>query len=295
MKKKFIKLTAFLMVLTFAFVALTACSVVPNTGTSEGAEENTKENTEEKNEETTAAEEQTAADSEINAVKENGKLVVGITEYAPMDFRDENGEWTGFDAEFAGLFAKELGVEVEFIVIDWDNKLLELDSKSIDCIWNGMTITEEITSHCAVSDPYVKNQQVVVMKADKAAEYSDPEGMAELSFAAEAGSAGESAIADYIAPADYVAVNAQSDALLEVASGSSDACVIDATMAGAMTGEGTSYADLAVAAELSNEEYGVAFRAGSDLCAKFNEFKASLTADGSLKALADKYCLALVD
>ena len=222
-----------------------------------------------------------------------GKMIVGITEYKPMDYKDENGEWTGFDAEFARLFAEKLGVTAEFIVIDWDNKLLELESGSIDCIWNGMTITAEITSKCAVSEPYVKNQQVVVMKADKAASYADAESMASLKFAAEAGSAGETAIADSIGAA-CTAVSAQSDALLEVASGSVDACVIDATMAAAMTGEGTSYADLAVALELSNEEYGVAFRANSDLCAKFNEFKKEITDNGKLKELADKYCLTLV-
>lgn len=229
--------------------------------------------------------------SDTEYVKSNGKLVVGITDYAPMDYKDENGEWTGFDAEFARMFAADLGIEAEFIEIDWDNKLLELSSKSIDCIWNGMTITAEITSSCAVSNAYVKNQQVVVMKSDIAGDYKTLEDMTDLSFAAEAGSAGESAVKDSVS--NYTAVNAQSDALLEVESGSVQACVIDGTMAEAMTGEGTSYADLTVAAELTNEEYGVAFRKDSDLCAKFNEYMTKAISDGSLQKLADKYGLTL--
>ena len=230
--------------------------------------------------------------SDVDAVKEAGKLVVGITEYEPMDYRDENGNWTGFDAEFAQLFADELGVECEFIVIDWDNKLFELSSGAIDCIWNGMTITPEITSSCAVSDPYVENRQVVVMKSSAAADYASFEDMAALKFTAEAGSAGESALGDV---ENYTAVADQSSALLEVESGSADACVIDATMASAMTGDGTSYSDLTVAAELTNEQYGVAFREGSDLCTELNTFMDKIISDGTLGSLAEKYGLTLAE
>lgn len=232
------------------------------------------------------------AASDVDAVKKAGKLTVGITEYEPMDYRDENGNWTGFDAEFAEMFAENLGVDCNFVVIDWDNKLLELSSGAIDCIWNGMTITPEITSSCAVSDPYVENRQVVVMKSDLAAGYSDFASMSALSFTAEAGSAGESALEGV---ENYTAVSDQSAALLEVESGSADACVIDATMAAAMTGAGTSYADLTVAAELTNEQYGVAFRGGSDLCAELNSFMKDAKSNGTLGALAEKYGLTLAE
>ena len=224
-------------------------------------------------------------------VADNGKLIVGITEYAPMDFLDENGEWTGFDAEFATLFAEDLGVEVEFKVIEWDNKFLELEAKAIDCIWNGMTITNEVNLNTSCSDPYVKNAQVVVMAADKLANYADVASMADLTFAVESGSAGEAVAIDN--GLTTVAVTAQSDALLEVSSGSADACVIDITMANAMTGEGTSYADLGYAVELATEEYGVGFRKDSDLTAKLNTFMAELKDDGTLQTLADKYELTL--
>ena len=233
--------------------------------------------------------------SDLAFVQANGKLVVGITDYAPMDYKDESGEWTGFDAEFARLFAEELGVECEFFVLaDWGKKIFELDSKNIDCVWNGMTITEEILLTSSVSDPYVINAQVVVMKADVVGNYADIESMKDLTFAVESGSAGEAALND-AGLTKYVAVQDQGSAVMEVAAGTSDACVIDITMANAMTGEGTSYDNLTYAVSLTEEEYGVSFRKGSDLTAKFNEFMAQLKADGTLQELAAKYELTLAD
>ena len=232
------------------------------------------------------------ADSDLAAIQKKGKIVVGITDYAPMDYKDANGEWTGFDAEFARLFAAELGVAVEFVEIDWDNKIFEVKSGAIDCVWNGMTITPEISESCSVSDAYINNSQVVVMKADAVANYNDLASMTGLKFAVESGSAGEAAIKETIT--DYTAVSTQADALLEVASGSADACVIDVTMANAMTGEGTSYANLAIGATLTEEEYGVAFRQGSDLCEELNKFMDKIIADGTFKALGDKYKLSVV-
>ena len=234
-----------------------------------------------------------AAASDLAYIQDKGTLVVGITDYAPMNYKDDNGEWTGFDTEFAQAVGAKLGVTVEFIEINWDNKFLELDSKSIDCIWNGMTITEEAKLNASVTNPYVENAQVVVMTAENAKKYTTAESMADLSFAAEAGSAGEATINDN-GWTNYTAVKAQSDALLEVASGSSDACVIDITMANAMTGEGTSYADLTQALKLNTEQYGIACRQDSDLTAKINEIMSQLISDGTLEALAQKYELALV-
>ena len=221
--------------------------------------------------------------------------MVGITDYAPMDYKDDNGEWTGFDAEFAEAFAAELGVKCEFYEIsDWGKKFMELETNQIDCVWNGMTITEEATSNSSVSNPYVINAQVVVMKADAVGNYADIESMKDLTFAVESGSAGETCLND-AGLVKYVAVQDQGSAVMEVAAGTSDACVIDITMANAMTGEGTSYADLTYSVALTEEEYGVSFRKGSDLTAKFNEFMASLKADGTLQELAAKYELTLAE
>ncbi len=233
------------------------------------------------------------SDSDMKAIQDKGKLVVGITDYAPMDYQDENGEWTGFDAEFARLFAKELGVEVEFFVLaDWGKKFYELETKNIDAVWNGMTITDEVKLNSNCSDPYVINAQVVVMKADVVGNYADADSMKDLTFAVENGSAGQAALDD-AGITGYVTLQDQAAALMEVAAGTSDACVIDITMANAMTGEGTSYADLAAGISLTSEEYGVAFRKDSDMTAKFNELLAKWMADGTLDALAEKYNLTL--
>lgn len=236
-----------------------------------------------------------APETDLAYIKDKGKLVVGITDYAPMDYKDENGNWTGFDAEFAQLFAKELGVECEFYVIaDWGKKFMELDTKQIDAVWNGMTITEEAKLNSSVSNPYVVNAQVVVMKADVVADYDYMESLNGLTIAVENGSAGQDA-ANTITGATVVPLQDQGAALLEVKAGTADACVIDITMAYAMTGEGTDYADLAAGLSLTEELYGVSFRKDSDVTAVFNDFMAKIKADGTLQALADKYALTLAE
>ena len=84
-----------------------------------------------------------------------------------MDYKDDNGEWIGFDADMAKLVAEKLGVEVQFVEIDWDNKIMELNSKNVDVVWNGLTLTDEVTGSMSCTNPYFKNAQVVVVKADK--------------------------------------------------------------------------------------------------------------------------------
>ena len=228
-----------------------------------------------------------SAESDVAYVQDKGTLVVGMTDFAPMDYRDENGEWIGFDADMAKAFAEYLGVEVEFLEINWDNKLMELDTKGVDAIWNGMTITDEVTNGASVSEPYCNNGQVVVLPADKAADYQDVESLSGLNFAVENGSAGAAQL-DELGIA-YVAKTTQADALMEVASGASDACVIDLLMAGAMIGEGTSYPDLTYTVQLNSEEYGVAFRKGSDLTDAFNTFWKEAYDDGTVMEVATTY------
>ena len=235
------------------------------------------------------------AEGDLAEIQKKGKIIVGITDYAPMDYLDDKGEWTGFDAEFAREFAKELGVEIEFFVLsDWGMKFFELETKNIDVIWNGMTISEDVLNNTSCSDPYVVNAQVVVMKKDVVANYADAESLKALNFAVESGSVGEDALKD-IGITEYVALQDQTSALMEVAAGTADACVIDITMANAMTGEGTSYDNLAAGIALTSEEYGVGFRKGSDLTEKFNEFMAGLRQNGWLQDLAAKYELTLAE
>lgn len=231
--------------------------------------------------------------SDLDYVKTKGKMVIGVTLYEPMNYKDENGNWTGFDTEFAQAVCEKLGVEAEFIVIDWDNKIFELDSKKIDCAWNGMTLTDEVKESMNCTKPYVKNEQVVVMKADAVKNYTDVASLKDVTFAAESGSAGEAALKDLSLDANLTSVAAQSDALMEVKSGSVQACVIDNTMANAMTGEGTSYSELAQGISLTSEEYGVGFRKDSDLTAEVDKIIDEMKADGSLQKFADKYNLTL--
>lgn len=220
-------------------------------------------------------------------VLEKGKLIVGITDFEPMDYRDTDGSWVGFDADLARMFAEYLGVEVEFQEIDWDNKILELDGLSIDCVWNGMTLTDEVLAAMNCSKPYMNNAQVVVLPVDKAGDYSTVESLSGLVFAVEAGSSGEKVVTELGYQAN--AVQNQAAALMEVAAGTSDAAVIDALMAAAMVGEGTSYENLTYGLPLQDEQYGVGFRKGSDLADELNAFLDACTADGSLLELAKLY------
>ncbi len=220
-------------------------------------------------------------------------LKIGMTEYAPMNFKDDNGAWTGFDTEFAQKAAKELGYDdVEFIIINWDNKINELESGAIDCIWNGMTITDEIESRADVTNPYAKNAQVVVVAKNLKDSYTS-DTLKTLSIAVENGGAAADILDDM--SITYNPVTTQIDALNEVLAGASQACLIDLTMANNMlTGEG-SYANLTVAEKLAEEEYGIAFKKGSDLTAKMNDVIAKFKADGTLKALGEKYDVAIAE
>ena len=226
------------------------------------------------------------ADSDLAYVQGKGTLVVGITDFAPMDYL-QDGEWIGFDADLARAFAGSLGLKVEFVEIDWDNKLLELDNKSIDCIWNGMTLKPEITDATSCSNPYADNAQVIVVPKDKAEQYATAEAAKDLQFAVEAGSAGQDQADAY--GFAYTPVSTQADAVMEVAAGTSGAAIIDALMAAAMVGEGTSYENLTYTAALNSEQYGVAFRKNSELAGLLNAYLVTAWQDGSLAALAGTY------
>ena len=232
---------------------------------------------------------------DVATVTEKGTLVVGITNFAPMDYQDENGEWIGFDADMAKQFAEYLGVDVEFSEINWDYKVMELNAGNIDVVWNGMTILPEVTSTMDVSIPYCLNAQVLVVPVDKVADFEDLTSLEGLTVAVESGSAGEAAATAL--GASTVAVAKQADTLLEVSAGTSDAAVIDLLMAGAMIGEGTNYESLTYVLNLNelqnqeSEEYGVGFRQGSNLVDEFNTFWAEKVADGTVLEVATTYGL----
>ena len=236
-----------------------------------------------------------AAASDLDYIKEKGSMVIGYTVYEPMNYTDADGNFTGFDTELATAMCEKLGVEPEFVEINWDTKVVELDAKSIDCIWNGMTLTDDIMANTATTKAYAKNAQVVVVK--DGTDYTSTADLADKTVVAEAGSAGEAAIQgdENLSKADYVSKSVQTDCLMEVAAGTADAAVLDLTLAKAMIGAGTDYASLKIVDELNAEEYGVAFRKGSDAAAAVDAAFDELKADGTMQALADKYDLALAE
>ncbi len=256
------------------------------TDAAQNAEAENSTSTQDSNVASNSADAQNTA-SDLDYVKNKGTLVVGITDFEPMDYKDENGEWIGFDADMAKAFAESLNVSAEFVEIDWDNKIMELEGKTIDCVWNGMTLTSEVTSAMECSNAYCNNAQVIVVPVDKADSFQDKDNIPEVNFAVEAGSAGEAqAIALEL---EHTPVTAQADALMEVAAGTSDAAIIDSLMAAAMVGEGTGYANLTYTVGLNDEKYGVGFRKGSDLVTALNDFFVTSYQDGSMLTIAEKY------
>lgn len=273
--KKFIALLM-AAVLVFAFAGCTKAPVDEETSTNE------------------ALEDASVAASDLEYIKNKGTLVVGVTEFAPLDYK-ENDEWVGFEVDFANAVAEKLGVKVEIQLISWGSKEIELAGKSIDCIWNGLTITAERQESMSISDPYMKNKQVLVVKSDKLDEIADADSLKGYTVVAEQESAGEEVITDseYFADATYTAVDSQKTALMEVSAGTADACVVDYVCALGMTGEGTDYTNLVIKDDIVDvdEYYGIAFRKGSDVTAEVNKIIDGLIADGSLKTIADKYNL----
>lgn len=232
--------------------------------------------------------------SDLAYVKGNGELVIGYTVYAPMNYTDKNGTFTGFDTELATIVCEKIGVKPKFVEINWDTKEVELNAKSIDCIWNGLTIDADRKANMEITKPYLKNMQVVLMKSDAA--YNGTASLVGKNVVAEQGSAGEKIIQTdaNLAKANYVPKKAQTDCLMEVKAGTADAAVLDLTLAKTMTGEGTNYTDLKIVDRLGEEEgYGVAFRKGSDIAQAVNQVFDELVANGKMKELADKYKLEL--
>lgn len=233
--------------------------------------------------------------SDLDYIKEKGEMIIGYTEFAPMNYKNDDGEFVGFETEFAKAVCEELGVEAKFQLISWEAKETELAAKTIDCIWNGMTITPERLDTMSISTPYMANKQVLIVKAENADKYLKPEDMDGAKIVAEIESAGEGVAKEdaFFAKAQYTSVADQATALMEVASGVSDGCVVDYVLSIGMIGEGTDYEDLVVVDSLAfaDEEYGIAFRKDSDVTAAVNEAISALVANGKLQEIAANYKL----
>ncbi len=233
--------------------------------------------------------------SDFEYIKEKGEMIIGITYFAPMNYLDDNNELVGFETEFAKAVCEKLGVEAKFQEINWTAKETELAAKNIDCIWNGMTITPERIETMGISTPYMANKQVLIVKSDRLAEIKALDSAKGLNIVAEKESAGEGVATSeaYFAEARYTAVDTQAKALTEVMSGTADGCVVDYVLSIGMIGEGTDFASLVVVDDLAfaDEEYGIAFRKGTDTVDEVNKAISELVADGTLAEIAEKYKL----
>lgn len=229
---------------------------------------------------------------DVAYIQNKGKLIVGVTDYEPMDYQDETGKWTGFDAELARLIGKDLGVEVEFVEIDWEQKITELKSKKIDVIWNGMTVTSALAKSMDFSYSYAQNYQVVVTTAAKAGDYStiDKIKAAKAKIAVEGGSVGETVAKANFDGNTLTDLQGQIKALEEVAMGTSDIAIIDYTMAASKCGKG-SFAGLTIVSGLSfeKEEFAVGIRKGSDLTEKINASLVKYYKDGTIENLRKQF------
>ena len=250
----------------------------------------------------TASTDDAAKDSDLSYIQDKGTLIVGITDFEPMDYKEDGSdEWTGFDAELARLVGKELGVTVEFQEINWKMKETELSSKTIDCIWNGLTWDEERAENMSLTDYYMLNRQVLVVATKNADKYTSVDSLDGANVAAESGSAGESVITESLTNSTYIEKDAQIDVLTELIMGTVDAGVIDYVMANYLINkEGSSFAGLTIvenALTTQDEYYSIAFRKGSDVTAKVNAILKDLKADGTVDTIAQKYGLvdAIVD
>lgn len=278
--KNFKKILVLLMVALMVVGCFTGCSTTDNSGSKDNS---------------SGDKDVAATDSDWAYIQDKGEMIVGITYFAPMNYLDDDGKLTGFETEFAEAVAEKLGVKVKFQVIDWKMKEVELNGKAIDCIWNGMTIDEDRKANMEITIPYMNNKQVLVTKSENVKTYSDAVGLNGANIVAEEGSAGETvALTDEkFAGANFTPVGAQADVLLEIKSGVSDAGIIDYVMSIGSIGKGTDYADLVAIDSMTfaPEEYGVAFRKGSDAAEKVNEAMRALAEDGTLNEIASKYKL----
>lgn len=238
--------------------------------------------------------------SDLANIQKNGELKIGITLFDPMNYYDPEhpDKLIGFDTEMAEAVCEKLGVTPKFVKIEWEQKITELQSRSVDCIWNGLSILEDLKQNIDYSDPYSANMQVCVVKKENLEKFTSLESMADAKLTAESKSAGEKSITndENLKNGHFTAVLSQQDALLEVKSGTADVAVIDGVMARACVGDNTSFTDLAIvpAIELSKEEYGVGFRKGSDLTAEVNKVLNELVEDGTVAKISEKYPSVLV-
>lgn len=227
------------------------------------------------------------------------KVIIGITDYPPMNYQDDKGKWIGFESEFAEEVGKILGVDVEFqLVTDWNNIVMELNSGNVDLIWNGMTINPERSENMAISTPYMYDAQAIVVKAADKDKYLTATDLSGVKLVAETGSTLEVTINStaLFANADYTAVDSQLKGIMEVSAGNADMTVVDLIMAAELINADGDFANLAYfdREELPKDaKYGIGVKKDrdDDLLKNINDAIKKLQDNGTLQKIADKYGL----
>jgi len=227
------------------------------------------------------------------AAAKGGKLTVGFDQdFPPMGFVGEDGEFTGFDLELAAEAAKRMGREVVYQPIAWDSKDAELDAGTIDCIWNGFTISGREDSY-TWSDPYMENSQVFVVKKDSG--ISSAADLAGKIVEVQADSSAEAALKEgenAALSASFGTLQTTPDydtAMMDLDMGTVDAIAMDSTVAEYKITSGGM--DLIVLDEpFASETYGVGFKKGNEaLRDEVNNTLKEMAKDGTLKKISEKW------
>lgn len=165
--------------------------------------------------------------TDLEQIKENGELVVGFTDFPPFGYLD-NGVAQGIDLEIAILVCADLGVTMTPQYIDWDTKIMELNTRKVDVIWNGMTLTNEIKENLTVTKPYFVTELVAI--TNKGSEFSSVDDLIGKNIAVEANSSSDISLSEN---ADYKLTDftTVSECLLALKGNQVDAFVVDSTYA----------------------------------------------------------------
>ena len=230
------------------------------------------------------------ADDSWAKIEAKGEIIVGLDDsFPPMGFR-EDGELVGYDIDLAKAVGEELGVEIVLQPIEWKNKELELNNGNIDVIWNGFTITEERKENLLMSDPYMKNAQVIVVTNE-----SPVQTLADLNgkkVAVQDGSSAQEAIeenAEFASSIEQLDFKENVTALMDLSIGQVDAVAVDLVVANYYLGkEPNKYRILDE--QLAPEEYGIGFRKGEvAFHDKVEEALDALEANGTLQTINEKW------
>ena len=227
-------------------------------------------------------------------IEDKGVMTIGVTYYQPMNFFDDDGEFTGFETEFAKAVCEILGVTPEFIEIDWNAKELELKAKSIDAVWNGMTITKQRAEEMDISTAYMGNSQVIVVRAEDEEQYGAATDLTGVSVVAEIGSTLEETVEsnELFKNADYTGVDKQITGIIEVKAGTADMTIVDFVLADEVLKPGGDFDGLVYFDKGYKEEFGIAFRKNSPkTLEKVNDAIKTLQENGKLQEIAEKYGL----